>query len=143
MATLTKAQQADQAEAQAQLREWLHPGDTVSTILRHVSRSGMQRSISLIVSVDGAPFDVTYWAARAMGERIDQTNGGIKVGGAGMDMGFHIVYSLSHVLFAESGFMCIGDGCLANDHSNPPYPARERDSMQHSDAGYALCQRWL
>ena len=33
-------------EARERLLEMLRPGDTVHTILRHVSRSGMSRSIS-------------------------------------------------------------------------------------------------
>ena len=141
----TKAQIAEQAEAIAKLREWIKPGDTVHTILRHVSTSGMSRSISLVhMGGDGRePIgDFTYLAARAMGDKIDQKNGGIKVGGGGMDMGFALVYALSYRLYRDD-FTCIGDGCPANDHSNPPHPARIAGSMQHSDAGYALRQRWL
>jgi hypothetical protein len=36
----------EQAEAKAALLKILKPGDTVNTILRHVSRSGMMRHIS-------------------------------------------------------------------------------------------------
>lgn len=35
-------------EARKRLKEVLKPGDTVYTILRHVSRSGMTRHISLV-----------------------------------------------------------------------------------------------
>lgn len=42
--------------------------------------------------------------------------------GCGMDMGFHLVYSLSRVLFSpkQGGFECLGIGhyCPSNDHSN-------------------------
>lgn len=41
----------------------------------------------------------------------------VKMGGAGMDMGFALVHSLSYALFPD-GFGCIGDGCPSNDHSN-------------------------
>ena len=137
----TKAQTAERAEAIAKLREYLHPGDTVRTILRHVSASGMSRSISLIITVEGEPVDISYLAARAMGDKLDPRRGGIKIGGCGMDMGFALVYGLSRTLFRD-GFTCAGERCRANDHANPPYPERD-GAMQHSDPGYALSHAWL
>lgn len=35
---MTKAQKQEQADAIAKLREWLKPGDTVYTVLEHVSQ---------------------------------------------------------------------------------------------------------
>ena len=64
------------------------------------------------------------------------------MGGAGMDMGFALVYELSHALYPD-GFDCIGEGCPANDHNNPPHPDREAGSMHHASGGYALNQRWM
>lgn len=46
---MTKARKQEQTEAIAKLREWLKPGDTVYTILEHVSSSGMSRSIRVLV----------------------------------------------------------------------------------------------
>lgn len=102
-------------EAIARLREWIKPGDTVYTILRHVSSSGMTRYIDIIhISItDEGKAGITwlgYNAAAALGWKYTDDYYGIKVGGCGMDMGFHLVYTLSSVLF--------------ND-------------------GYALQQRWL
>lgn len=115
---LTKKQQAENErnEAKEKLRGWLKPGDTVFTILRHVSRSGMMRHISLVANVEGETMDITYWAAKAMGDKLAD-DGGIKVGGCGMDMGFSLVYSLGRTLYPD-GFQCCGKGCLSNDHSN-------------------------
>jgi hypothetical protein len=43
--------------------------------------------------------------ARAIGWKFDQVHGGVKVDGAGMDMGFHLVYTLSQVLYgAQEGY---------------------------------------
>jgi hypothetical protein len=131
----TKAQRAEREEAIAKLREWLKPGDTVYTILRHVSKSGMSREIGLVIIRDGETLHPNYSAAKALGYRQGKSDGLI-VGGCGMDMGFHVVYNLSHVLFS-SGFDCIGDGCPSNDHSN------REDNAHHVDGGYALRQRWL
>lgn len=150
------------------LREWLKPGDTVQCILRHKSRSGMSRSISLLAPVGGDILDLDYNVARALGESIDRSHGGIRMGGCGMDMGFALVYNLSRVLFPD-GFGCIGDAkgtprdavtrcCPSNDHSNGDRdytPHNKAPSARHngdgtvtrghwhSDGGYALRHRWL
>jgi hypothetical protein len=89
---------------------------TVYTILRSVSASGMTRHISLKVAQGSNIYDITYLAAQALGDKLQERNGfnTLKVNGCGMDMGFHIVYSLSSVLFA----------------------GQER-------AGYKLSQRWI
>lgn len=136
---MTAVRKQGQQEAITRLRETLKPGDTVYTVVRHVSRSGMSRSISVVQLQDGEIFDWTLAVARALDERIDQNHDGVKVGGCGMDMGFHLVYELSHVLFRD-GFDCIGEGCPANDHNNGD---RNYAPHKHSDPGYALKQRWL
>lgn len=80
------------------LHEWLEPGDTVYTVLRHVSRSGMMRHISLFIHYDNGVKDITYFAARAMDDKMAD-NGGIKISGCGMDMGFELVYRLGYTLW--------------------------------------------
>lgn len=45
---LMKVSKQEREEAVAQLRKMLKPGDTVHTILRHVSKSGMSRRIDLV-----------------------------------------------------------------------------------------------
>lgn len=169
---MTRAQQADRDEAREQLRKLLKPGDIVECILRHVSRSGMRREISLYGPgrewLDG-------YAARALGLRRGKHDGIVMVG-CGMDMGFALVYELSHALWPD-GFGCIGDDgngkrCPANDHNNgdrdyTPHceatactsdhvtgcacvpvdgPERWRNGPAHWHAaagGYALRHRWL
>ena len=89
---------------------------TVYTVLRSVSASGMTRHISLKVAQGDDILDITYLAAQALGDKLHDKHGWntIKVNGCGMDMGFHLVYNLSSVLFA----------------------GQER-------AGYKIAQRWL
>jgi len=113
-------------EAVKVLREDLKPGDTVNCILRHTSRSGMSRSISLFKG----DADITYFAALALGDKIDQKNGGIKIGGCGMDMGFALVYNLGYALFPD-GFAVKGAGRNGGK------------SGWDKDGGYALKHRWL
>lgn len=109
----TKLERAtERSQARDRLLEILVPGDTVYTVCNHVSRSGVSRSIDLLVGRGRDIEKVTYWVSRAMGddrrpERIDQTRGGIVVGGCGMDMGFSLVYGLSRTLW-PNGFDCVG-----------------------------------
>lgn len=129
----------DQTTALDALREQLPPGTVVRTILRHVSRSGMTRAISL----SGPDYsDLDYLAARAGLGSIDNRYGGLRASGCGMDMGYHLVYSLSRMLY-PNGHPCTGDPktCHSNDHSNG-----DRDytpGKLHRDGGYALGHRWL
>lgn len=97
MTTTTKATERD--EALAKLRTMLPPGSTVYTILRHVSRSGMQRSISCVVMTPEGPQDVDWLVRRALDLTFDRNHSGVKMEGAGMDMGFALVYSLSFALY--------------------------------------------
>lgn len=140
-----RKQEKEAAEARERLLEApgaLTPGTTVYTILRHVSRSGMLRCIDLVVLEDGQPYEITYNAARAMGDRIDDKTGGIRVSDCGMDMGFDLVYNLGRTLYPH-GYDCPGELCQSNDHSNHPRPARVAGSMHHNDGGYAFRHRWL
>src|ERR1035437_2930489 len=111
----------------------LKPGDTVYCRLNHVSRSGMYRVINLIVIKDSEPWDISYMAAPLL-EGYDEKHEGCKASGCGMDMGFHLVYNLSSVLFHER-FICTGKGCPSNDHNNGD---RNYEPHGHSSGGYAL-----
>lgn len=137
---MTKAQEAEKREAIEELRQLVKPGDTLYTILRHVSRSGMSRVIDVLVMGEGCePRSIAFQAHKALGEPLDRDRWGVKVGGCGMDMGFHVVYNLSYTLFPK-GHECAGERCPSNDHSN--YRSQEVPK-HHNDGGYALRQRWL
>lgn len=184
----------EKTEAIEQLRQWIKPGDTVYTILDHVSSSGMSRAIRVLVptirpseryairthtpdtcpgkpcsdvcdhveySERGAAVDFihpNYAVGKALGLRHWKRNGyeqdALIVGGCGMDMGFHLVYELSSVLYGgrlrkmtdddvppsldhpwdshpglgyyyDGGYKCLGKGkCPSNYHSN------HRDTVQ-------------
>lgn len=125
--TKKQEQEAERANARAKLLEWIKPGSEVFTVLRHVSKSGMSRSISLFISHEKTIFDVTYFAARAMGDTIDRNHGGIKISGYGMDMGFALVYNLGATLWPKG----------------TPEPHGRRNGEPDSDGGYALKHHWL
>lgn len=83
--------------AKKSLLNLLSDGDTVYTILRHVSASGMSRRIDLYTFKDNKPVYLSGYYAMMQGE--EPPTDGYKVGGCGMDMGFHLVYTLSSLLF--------------------------------------------
>jgi len=134
-----KPSKAAREEAINDLRKLLKPGDTVYTALRHVSRSGMSRLIDLYVIRDNRPREISVWAALATGFHFDKKKDSIRVGGGGMDMGFHVVFTLSRALFRDK-FRCIGEGCPSKDHFNGD---RNYADHPHSDGGYALRHRWM
>lgn len=113
-------------QARAKLREMLKPGQTVYTILNHVSSSGMSRRISLCIGDGQEVRDITPWVAQSMGETVHD-KGGIVVSGCGMDMGFHLVYNLGRRLWPDG----------------TPEPHGTRNGQPDRDGGYALKHRWL
>lgn len=126
---------AEKAEAIARLREWIKPGDTIYTTLESVSRSGMSRVIRLIKIEDNEPRYLAYNAHLAgIGSGFDRKRDGIKVGGCGMDMGFALVYALSHLLFG-AGYECIGEKCPSNSHVNGHWVPCDKCANKSYDAG--------
>jgi hypothetical protein len=120
-------------DAIAQLRKWISPGDTVYTILRHVSASGMTRDIGIVLlkkDEKGNSYFLhpNYAVAEALGYgRSPRGADGVRVGGCGMDMGFQIVYSLGAVLWPNG----------------TPKPHGRRNGEPDSTGGYALKHQWL
>jgi len=76
-------------------------GDTIYTVLRHVSRSGMRRTISLFLIRNNEPVCLDYTAAHVIDFKLDMQHEGVIVEGAGMDMGFHLVHRLGEALFGD------------------------------------------
>ncbi len=113
------------------------PGSDVYTQVTHVSSSGMSRSIRLFVlstrsNGNGRKripciVDITRRAAVALDYKIDEKNGGLKMGGCGMDMGFAAVYNLGSVLWPKG----------------TRRPHGIRNGQPDKSGGYALNQRWL
>lgn len=104
----------------------LKPGDTVYTVLRHVSASGMSRNIDAYVFRDDRPVYLSGYASTLIGWPMAKRSG-IVVGGCGMDMGFHLVHTLGALLWPD------GTG----------EPHGTRNGEPDSDGGYALKHAWL
>ena len=103
-ATLSKKAQLKQEEesAKAYLLSIMEKQEkpTLYTSLTHVSASGMSRDMKVLAVVGGEIVDVTYYVGKIIGT-LKERNGQrvIRVGGCGMDMGFHVVYTVSAVLY--------------------------------------------
>ena len=145
------------AEAIGRLLSELTPGRVVYTKLTHVSRSGMSRSIECYLAQGRDNLtDITWLVARATNSRVDNTHGGIVMGGCGMDMGFALVYGLGRTLYPD-GAPCTGSRgydpdtyatiqdpprCESNEHVNDATVPYSSD-VTHKDGGYALNQVWM
>lgn len=144
---MTKKQTADRTEAIATLREWIKPGDTIQTILDHVSSSGMSRAIRVVlpyVKTEDVPTDrplidflhpnhaigvvlgLRHWT------RNGRTQDALIMGGCGTDMGFELVHHLSYALYPS--YACLGKGkCPSNYHNN------HRDNVRCKGTGDQFC----
>jgi hypothetical protein len=109
----------------------LKPGTVIYTRLHHVSKSGMQRRISLYTVRDDDIWDITYHTAVLLGDRISK-DGGIVTGGCGMDVGFQLVYNLGCAVF-PGGFRLAKNQLGRNGNT----------SCKDSNGGYAFTHRWL
>lgn len=108
----------------------LKPGSTVYCILRHVSSSGMQRRISLVVVTKDKHYPIRtidYLASVVTGRTLLDSKEGIVCNGCGMDMGFDLVYTLGRCLWPKG----------------TPKPHGSRNGSPDKDGGYALKHSWL
>jgi len=97
--TMTKKQKEKQ-EAIEHLKEHIKKGDTLYTKIVKVSPSGMSRQITVLDIKDQTPSYWSYYVSKVLDYKL-KDNGALFVKGCGMDMGFHVVYSLSQVLFND------------------------------------------
>jgi len=95
----------DKEYAIQRLKEVLKKGDTIFTQLEHVSKSGMTRHIKVRQLKQDLALDWTRLVSLALDWKEAKNKygnpNGIKVEGCGMDMGFHLIYTLSSVLFDD------------------------------------------
>lgn len=95
--------QIEKQESIEALKSYLKKGMTLQAIIRQVSNSGMSRSISFKVIYKKELIDLSWWISKALEYPFNDKKHAIKVSGCGMDMAFHVVHNLSHVLF-DNGY---------------------------------------
>lgn len=98
--TVAEGKRAYREQSIELLRKRLSDARTqmVYTLNRSVSSSGMQRQVSCFIVEQGTISDVSGYVAVALDWSWDKT-GGVVVDGCGMDMHFHLVSTLSRVLY--------------------------------------------
>jgi len=133
---MTKTEKAEQKEKAIEyLREYCPVGTRVFTVLRHVATSGMARWLDAYVMIDNEPIKITHLLGRAGigGDWCDRRQA-LKVGGCGMDMGYHVVNCLSYALhgYENEGLKEEENGRFISN----PTPERYK-------AGYTLDHRWM
>ena len=83
------------------LKQWFPKKGTAYTTVVHVTRSGMSRHIMVLVSPKkGHIQNVSGYVADYLGWRFTKKYA-VFVGGCGMDMGFHLIYTLSSKLYGD------------------------------------------
>lgn len=109
--TTKEQQQVKEArarEARARLRGLFTPGDEIHTFASEFSRSGYSsRTIAVFAIVyrqndrgEGYPtlYNVSHLVADALGLKLTDSRG-VRMRGTGMDMEFHLTYSLGRELY--------------------------------------------
>jgi hypothetical protein len=103
----TRNMNPEQIDAFDRLREIFPKGSTVYTILSSVSASGMTRWINVYGVRQNRPVYAAGLMAVAWPDHWKRGKWGsgnvdsLKVEGAGMDMGFHVAYSLAQSLYGD------------------------------------------
>ena len=88
-------------ETKEVLKNQIKKGDTVHTITRQVSASGMYRHISVIVKSGEDLLNQSYNIAKLLGYTYKDKTNSVGVSGGKRDMGFALVYNLSHELYGD------------------------------------------
>lgn len=97
---------AADSEDIVQLRKWVRQSayktpsgaPVIFLVNRGVASSGMSRTIAPIIFTDAGPMHPGYRIAQVLGMLFDRAKEGIKIRGAGMDMGFALVDHLASKL---------------------------------------------
>jgi hypothetical protein len=121
-----KGMEARKEYARGALRAMLKPGQTVHCVLRSRARSGMSRSISLLIVHKGELRNIDTLAADACGYSLAKDEG-IHMPGCGMDMGFALVYALGRAVWP----------------TGTRKPHGTRNGSPDKDGGYALKSSWV
>ena len=97
---MTNKNNEKQKEALRELKEMIKENETIYTILREVSRSGMRRKLSVLIVRDNRIENITYLVANALDYKLNE-DGHLIIDGTGFDVGEYVVYQLSLKLFGN------------------------------------------
>ena len=83
------------------LKKEIKKGDTIFTILTKVNNIGTYRHIKPILFKNNEPYFLGWQMSKALEYTYKEKTSSIGIGGGGMDMGFHLIYNLSSLLFND------------------------------------------
>ena len=90
----------DKKDLERLLKEWFPKGSTAHTSIRHVNPKGTSRHIKVFAISGERIQNVSYYVSKLLNWKLTK-NDGVFVSGCGMDMGFHLVYTLSSILYKD------------------------------------------
>ena len=88
-------------EAKLRLDNLINKGDTIYSIVKHTSTSDRTRSIAFYIVKDNEIMDITWYISQAFDYPMHKS-GGLNISGSSMDLGFHVVETISRIKFNES-----------------------------------------
>lgn len=92
--------QVDRERLEDLLTDWFPKGSTAHTTVVHVAQSGLSRHIK-VYAIDGDRIiNISGYVADYLGWRYTKKEA-VFVGGCGMDMGFHLIYTLASKLYGD------------------------------------------
>tara|TARA_Y100001963_G_C6552302_1_gene340416 strand:+ start:291 stop:626 length:336 start_codon:yes stop_codon:yes gene_type:complete len=83
------------------LKSYFKKDSTAFCSLKSVSNSGMYRHIQILGTHKNNIHNLSYYVAELCGFTFKDKTCSVGVSGCGMDMGFHIVNTLSHYLYSN------------------------------------------
>jgi hypothetical protein len=128
-----KTKNKDYLNSEKYLKKLFARNTRVYTSIKRVSSSGMSRHIKVMVARKDRIIDITWHVGHITGYNLNKDTWALVVGGCGMDMGFHLIYSLSCALYPK-GYKL---------PKNQKYGRNGDTSGYDKDGGYRLKQEWL
>ena len=97
---MAKLNKKEMQALKKELKPYFKKGSTVYTSVQKVSQSGMYRHIQVLVCYKKRIINLSYGVSKLLGWTFKDKTCSIGVSGCGMDMGFHLVYTLSSILYS-------------------------------------------
>lgn len=139
---LEAASKEEIEQTKAELRK-LPFGTKISCILRHVSNSGMMRVIDMTYVKDDMLCHVWIRDPKNFFGVVNDQYRGYKVSGCGMDMGFHLVYSLGCYIWAGHIEQLKKQVLEATPKADIKYIHESLIGQSNPNGGYYFKQEWI
>ena len=142
MKQLEAASKEEIEATKAELRN-LPFGTKIKCILRHVSKSGMLRIIDMQYVKDNELHTIWIRDPKGFFGVVNDQMRGYKVGGCGMDMGFHLVYSLGCYIWNGHIEQLKKQVLEATPKADLKYIHESLIGESNPNGGYYFKQEWL